>query len=238
MCVQGVEHLRVLSSHQPDFFPYMGYFYKMFQSDVFVFSDDVLFSKTGRHNYNEILTKDGPKRFTLPIHQHTQPLNEIQIAADARTVNRMIKTLWQEYRSAEHFHSVFPVIEDMLSQAPAADNLAKFNHACILKIAARFGLLYDRETILSSALNLQGHRDERILDMCRKLEADVYYSGDAAFDYHVESDYTDNGIILARTDYQPVKYPQVWAPAENMSVIDYVMNCGFTLPPEWRRTYE
>lgn len=50
----------VLASHQPDFFPYMGYFYKMFQSDVFVFSDNVQYSKTGRHNYNEILTANGP----------------------------------------------------------------------------------------------------------------------------------------------------------------------------------
>ena len=31
----------ILASHQPDFFPYMGYFYKVFMSDTFVFSDNV-----------------------------------------------------------------------------------------------------------------------------------------------------------------------------------------------------
>ena len=57
----------VLASHQPDFFPWMGYFYKIFQSDVFVFSDNVQYSKSGRHNYNQILTATGPMKFTLPI---------------------------------------------------------------------------------------------------------------------------------------------------------------------------
>lgn len=107
----------VLASHQPDFFPYMGYFYKMFQSDVFVFSDNVQYSKTGRHNYNEILTANGPLRFTLPIHYHVQNLNEIQIAADDNCVEKMLKTLWMEYKGADGFHEAFPVIEDLLHHA-------------------------------------------------------------------------------------------------------------------------
>lgn len=78
----------ILASHQPDFFPYMGYFYKVFMSDTFVFSDNVQFSKRGMHNYNMILTANGPLRFTLPVHYHVENLNEIQVAADEATVGR------------------------------------------------------------------------------------------------------------------------------------------------------
>ena len=46
MCIQiGVWNM-ILASHQPDFFPWMGYFYKIWQSDAFVFSDNVQYSKS------------------------------------------------------------------------------------------------------------------------------------------------------------------------------------------------
>lgn len=226
----------VLASHQPDFFPYMGYFYKMFQSDVFVFSDNVQYSKTGRHNYNEILTGNGPLRFTLPIHYHVQNLNEIQIAADDNCVEKMLKTLWMEYKGADGFHEAFPVIEDLLHHAPGAKNLAEFNTGCLLMFANEFGLASRVEFINSSDLPITQRRDARIIEMCGLLGAKVYVSGSGAKDYHIEEDYARAGIELVYSDYQPITYPQVGRPAaENMSVIDYVLNCGFKLPKEWKR---
>lgn len=225
----------ILASHQPDFFPYMGYFYKMFQSDTFVFSDNVQYSKTGRHNYNEILTANGPMRVTLPIHYHVAPLNEIQIAADDAWVSRTLKTLWMEYKKADCFHEAFPVMEELLAKAKAAENLADFNIACILYLAERFGL-DNRTFILSSELGLKNRRDARIIEMCKLLGDDVYVSGDGAKDYHIEADYRENGIKLRYSDYQPVIYPQAGRPATvNMSVIDYVMNCGFRIPRGWEK---
>lgn len=37
----------ILTSHQPNFLPYMGVFYKAYRSDILVLSDDVQFSKKG-----------------------------------------------------------------------------------------------------------------------------------------------------------------------------------------------
>lgn len=225
----------ILASHQPDFFPYMGYFYKMFQSDIFVFSDNVQYSKSGRHNYNEILTANGPRRLTLPIHYHVANLNEIQIAADEKWLDKTQKMLWLEYKNAEHFHEVFPILEDLIPKAMTSQSLADFNQRCILCLAERFGL-DSRTFILSSDLELKERRDARIIEMCGILGADVYVSGDGAKDYHIEADYQKNGIQLRYSDYQPAIYPQVGKPATvNMSVIDYVMNCGFTLPRGWKR---
>lgn len=224
----------VLASHQPDFFPWMGYFYKMFKSDIFVFSDNVLFSKTGRHNYNDILTSRGRHRFTIPIHYHLKNLNELQLAADEKTVNKMIKTLWMEYKKADHFDDAFPVIEELLAYSLQAHSLADFNRVCIMQIADKFHLTSSREFHLSSQLDLTKKRDERCIEMCKLLEADEYFSGVGAKDYHIELDYIKNGIKLVYSDYQPVRYKQTQKEfAENLSVIDYVMNCGFVLPKEW-----
>lgn len=227
----------VLASHQPDFFPYMGYFYKIFQSDLWVFTDDVLFSKKGRHNYNDILTSEGPHRFTLPIHYHLEKLNEIKVAADDKTVNKMVKTLWMEYHGAEHFHEAFPVLEELILSAPRSTSLAAFNQECILQLAEKFGLCQDRFFLTSSRdVPTEKRRDERIIWICQTLHANVYYSGVGAKDYHIEQEYADGGIQLIYSDYQPVEYPQVGIrTAENMSVIDYVLNCGFNLPRGWKK---
>lgn len=227
----------VLGSHQPDFFPYMGYFYKMFQSDLWVFTDDVLFSKSGRHNYNEILTQSGPRKFTLPIHYHLENLNEIKIAADDKAIEKMLKTLWMEYRRAEYFHQVFPLLEEMIVEAPNCENLAVFNELCIMNIAHQFGLDREMITLVSSRdIPTEQKRDERIVWLCKSLNANVYFSGTGAKDYHIEQLYADSGVKLVYSDYQPVKYRQVGGrEADNMSVIDYVLNCGFNLPRGWKR---
>lgn len=51
----------ILTSHQPDFLPYMGFFYKAARSDVLVLSDDVRFSKSGMHNWNRIKHPGGAR---------------------------------------------------------------------------------------------------------------------------------------------------------------------------------
>lgn len=37
----------ILTSHQPNFLPYMGVIYKAYKSDAIVLSDDVCYSKKG-----------------------------------------------------------------------------------------------------------------------------------------------------------------------------------------------
>lgn len=234
---------RVLASHQPDFFPWMGYFYKIFQSDVFVFSDNVQYSKSGRHNYNEILTCSGPQRFTLPIHYHCTDINKIEIAADDKAVEKMLKTLKFAYGKAKHFDTAYPVIEELLKRAKYAQSLADFNYMCIVELCYRFGMNTDDdrgtdfiEFHRSSNLDLKNRKDARIIEMCNLLHSDVYVSGEGAKDYHIEEDYRKNGINLVYSDYKPVVYEQVGnRQIENLSVIDYVMNCGFILPKEWKR---
>ena len=230
--------LVVLASHQPDFFPWMGYFYKIFRSKIFVFSDNVQYSKSARHNYNDILTANGPQRFTLPIHYHCVDIDKMEIAADERVAEKMMKTLKFAYGKAKHFDEVYPVMEELLGRAPTAKSLADFNYMCIFDFCHRFGMFDDgteREFYRSSWLNLKERRDARIIEMCKLLHADRYISGSGAKDYHIEEDYRNNGIDLVYSDYEPVVYNQVGGQQViNLSVIDYVMNCGFEIPRGWK----
>ena len=42
----------IVAIHQPDYLPYLGYFYKMSRADVFVYLDDAQYSKGDRHQWN------------------------------------------------------------------------------------------------------------------------------------------------------------------------------------------
>ena len=59
----------IVSIHQPNFIPWLGYFYKIYKSDVFVILDNVQFTKNGFTNRNRIKTPQGENWLTLPVVQ-------------------------------------------------------------------------------------------------------------------------------------------------------------------------
>ena len=91
----------ILASHQPDFLPYMGFFYKAANCDVLVFSDDVQFSKKGMHNWNRIKTPGGAQKLTVPVHAHHDTLLKDVMVVDLwHDYDRLAKTIRQHYSRA------------------------------------------------------------------------------------------------------------------------------------------
>lgn len=44
------------------------------------------------------------------------------------------------------------------------------------------------------------------------------------------------GIDLIYTDYEPVQYQQLYGEfIPNLSVLDYIFNCGYELPRGWKK---
>ena len=58
----------IVSIHQPEHFPYLGYFQKMADTDAFVLLDNVNYRKNYFQNRNRFMNKNGVEEwFTIPV---------------------------------------------------------------------------------------------------------------------------------------------------------------------------
>lgn len=224
----------VFSGHQPNFLPYMGIFYKMFQSDIFVLDDDVQYSSKAYHNTNFIKVNGKKFRITIPVnYEFGDPINEVQICYDRKWERKLLSTLMMNYGKARHFDEGYELIERHINAEHT--HLADLNIRLIMEIAERFrfGCQF---VIASKSIPTSLKKNQRNIYQCLTLGGNVYYSGIGGKSYNDEENYSSNGIRLVYSDYMPIRYEQVGNGfIENLSVLDYIFNKGFKLPENWRR---
>lgn len=83
-----------------------------------------------------------------------------------------MKTIEQHYRKAPHYGEGAELLEIMrFFSGPGNSRLTEMNESLILHIFNRFGIK-PLAILRASALGIQGHKDERIFQMCEETGAD------------------------------------------------------------------
>lgn len=217
----------IVSIHQPDYIPYLGYFYKISKSDKFVFLDDCQFSNDNMHHWNRIKTPQGECRLKAPVeYKFGDKINTVRTRDELKWKEKHLKTIEMNYSRAPFFNDLFSQFEEIILRNYM--NLADMNIAINTWIAQGFG--FKAEFFRTSEMTIDTVREERVIDICTVLNADEYLSGNGAKAYQINEHFTNNGLILKYTDYMPIEYRQQWKKCgflENMSAIDYIFNCGF-----------
>ena len=215
----------IVATHQPDYIPWLGLYYKMAHCDTFVYLDDVQFAKRGAHNFNDIKTPNGKLRLTIPVSQtRGDSINSVKVLYDLRWQEKHLKTIELAYKKTPYFNDIFPSIQSIISTE--YPDLPSINYAINEYICGGFGI--HPNIIRSSTLQISSNKEDRILDICEKIGATVYLSGNGARAYQDENHFQKRGIELQYLDYKPIVYPQRWGDfLPCMSVIDYIFNCGF-----------
>ena len=219
----------IVAVHQPNYIPWLGYFYKIFQSETFIFLDDVQFNKEGLQNYHYIKTPQGRFRLKIPVSANSGSLiKDVAVKDQLGWRKKHLKTIEMNYKKAPYFREVFHDYSKWLSLP--LTNLAELDQYIIQFICQKFS--FKTSFIPSSDFKLQSSGEEKILDICRQVNAKVYYSGTGAKAYQSEESFQQKGIDLKYSIFRPFEYPQLWEGFEpNVSVIDYLMNCGY----DWDR---
>ena len=214
-----------IAIHQPDYIPYLGLFYKMWQVEKFVYLDDCQFSNANWHHWNRIKTPQGETRLKIPVEQHLGYLiNCVRTKDELGWKEKHLKAIEINYGGTKYFNDFFKDFKELL--LPNYKSIAELNIMINTFIAQKFG--FNIKFLKSSDMNIHTYREERVLDICNKLQATTYISGNGARAYEEEDHFIARGVNLIYTDYQAIEYPQAWGEfIPNLSVIDFICNCGY-----------
>ena len=211
---------------QPSFLPWLGYLDQYAWSDRFVLYDDVQYDKNGWRNRNRILTNQGPQWLTVPVKTTGQSWPEIrQIEVDYRTPWRRkhLESIRQAYSKSPHFTSIFGLLQDYYANNYPL--LLDWNVEGLRCLSQTLGLPW--KAVLSSSIESQGRKTERLIGICRSLGATHYLSGDAAKQYLDVSSFESIGCQVHWHGYQHPVYPQRGGEfVPYLSVLDLLFWCG------------
>ena len=96
-----------IAIHQPNFFPWAGYFYKIYLSDIFVFLDDVQYSKNSYTNRASIILEQKSSWLTIPIKSSLKTkIYDIQVA-DSLWKKKHLSKLVNAYKRSDFFSEIY-----------------------------------------------------------------------------------------------------------------------------------
>jgi len=213
----------IITIHQPDFMPWLGFFDRWEKSDLFVVLDDVQFLRRGWHHRDKIKTSNGIQWLTVPVNKkglYDQQIKNVVISNHSNWKKKHLNTVSTAYSKAPNFQFIFNEYSKVL--------LSDYS----LLIDLNMNLLYSFSKILeiktpiifSSHLNEHSTKTKRLVNIVKKCGGNTYLSGLGAKDYLDEELFENEGIKVIWQQFEHPQYSQLHGKfVEKLSIIDFLM---------------
>ena len=217
---------RTVAVLQSNYLPWRGYFDIIHDADLFIFYDDVQYTKNDWRNRNKVKVPEGTAWITVPVGQALdRRICDVQIR-DHHWQQKHWRTWLQYYGQAPYFS----LCEDFLRRIYIErkwTSLSELNQHLIVTIARDF-LRVTTQFADSRDFRVAGDRLDRLLGLLRAAGATRYISGPAAKSYIDPRRFADAGIELTFKSYDGYpEYPQNFPPFEqSVSIVDLLCNTG------------
>jgi hypothetical protein len=215
----------IVAIHQPNYLPWLGYFAKIARADVFVFLDDVQFSKGSFTNRVKIASGESEAWLSIPVTvrlgMEIRNVQHAKVDVGRAHADRLKAT----YRSAPHFHAVFPWLADALAAGEGA--LSASNAALVCQIAERLGL--KTRFVTSSALGIVADdASERLAMIVHALSpGGTYLAGGGAQKYQDDAPFLSRGLSIRPLGFSSPHYPRDRDPfIPGLSIVDALFHIG------------
>lgn len=220
----------IITIHQPEHLPWLGFFNKLSKAELFVILDSVQFEKNYFQHRNKIIGSNGAQYIGIPTltsgHMGgTIATTPIAARSNPKWKTKYINTIKMSYSKHPYFGEAFPILEKALDTD--TDMICDINIAIIQGFAE--ALDFHPKYIRSSELNVSGLKSNLILDICKCVNATTYIAGPSGRDYLDMQSFEDAHIEVVFNDFKHPSYPQKKTEKfiPYMSALDLFMNCGF-----------
>jgi hypothetical protein len=218
----------ILSIHQPHIFPWLGYFDKMIRSDVFIYLDNVQFTKNYFQNRTKIKSQSGDEHWlTLPVKK--APLETAikdMCLSDIYRKEQIFQKLLHFYSKADYWNTNFNEVYSVFNEQQVY--LSSLNINSIEFILKQ--LEYSPQRFLASEMNLDVvDPNLRLIKYCQELNCDVYLAGAGGKKYMDLELFRRNGIEVRFQDFRPENYIYNQINGDylcGLSVLDVIFNVG------------
>lgn len=216
----------IVGIHQPNYLPYLGFFDKMKESDIFIIYDDAQFNKEDFQHRNKIRIHSGSKWLTVPVEKKSIPIKDIRIHKDVMVKNEKwnehhLSQIIDNYKKAKCFRDYIDDISVIYQREHSS--LAELNIELIKFLNRSFDI--DTPLVYSKDFPSTSLSTQRLIELLRSVNGDTYLSGPAGVRYLDMDLFGANGIDVIFQDFvHPVYKQQYEGFVTNMSAIDALLN--------------
>lgn len=217
----------IVSTCQPYFAPYPGFFSKILRSDTVVILDDVQFPQgTTWLTRNRLKGHQGTLWMTVPVWKKgfgLQKIKDVKICYDGQWARKHLVSLKTVYKHAPFFEDHVMFLEEIFSKN--FEKLVDLNTAIISYLMKHLDI---STTVLPlSELDIDTKEPLLTVEICRKIGASHFLAQRSAGKFLNHKALQKEGIELELFVPRSVTYPQLWGPfIPNLSSFDLLFTCG------------
>lgn len=216
-----------LGAMQPYFFPYLGYFDLIYNTDKWVVFEVSKYIRHGWINRNRILHPcEGFQYMTVPLQKHSSaaPINQLTISDNQDWKTSVRRQLYHYHTHAPFYKETMSLVEDCLAYNETL--LYKLNIYALEKVCARLEIPF-KYTVFSE-MNLELgpiHKSgDWALQLCKAMGATTYINPPGGRSIYDPQEFLNNGIHLIIREFENMKYSAgPYQSVPGLSIIDVLM---------------
>jgi len=218
----------IVTIHQPEHLPWLGFLHKAAQADVLVLLDQVQFRKNYFQNRNRLRGPQGAVWVTVPVltkGRAEQPIRTVEInnIGSPRWAGKYWHSLETLYRKAPFWDTHAGFFEDVCRTSWS--RLSELNERIIGYLLEAFDISI--RILRASDLHVSGQRSELLLNLCQAVGAQTYLSGISGRTYLDEAAFSRSGIGVRYQEFHHPIYRQLHEPfLPCMAAVDVLFNHG------------
>lgn len=213
----------IVTIHQPDFLPWLGFFDRWMQSDLYIVLDDVQFIRRGWHHRDKIKTAQGVQWLTIPVvkkGRYGELIKDVRLDISNDGMQRVLNRVRAAYVKAPCFDPIYTEVEKIFSSG--CKYLIDLN-MILLKTCADI-LKINTPIVFSSDFNVTTKGTQRLLDLTKRVKGSIYLTGLGSKSYLEAKIFEKENISILWQNYHHPDYNQLHGKfTEKLSVLDFIM---------------